>query len=208
LERRQWLVVGVALGVALVGGSATGLAVARRGDRTSTLQPLAAEPAQPASPTPSRRPAPPTRSPAAPSATPSPIRTRAPAPAPSGTPTPARTPARTPSRTPSPTARTDVAYVRIDNTFPGTVVVGVHGTHGTTFTLQAGQHLDVEVLPEPSGNDGVSAGSADHPTCGMGDAGPYFTVGKHYRLVIFEQQDACQVEGGPFGAPFFRVDPA
>jgi hypothetical protein len=202
VDRRSWLVVGVTLGVALVGGSAAGIAAARHREAPSTLQPLAAEPSS----------APPTTvlattaSPTTPPPTTAPPMTPPPTTPPPTTPPPTTVPPTT--RPPSPTPRHDVAYVRIDNTFSGTVVVGVHGTHARKFTLQAGQHLDLEVLPEPNGNDTISVGSADHPTCGMGDAGRYFTVGKRYRLVIYEQKDSCQVEGGPVGAPFFRVDPA
>lgn len=197
MDRRSWLVVGVTLGVALVGGSAVGVVAARHRDRPSTLEPLAVEPSSAPPTTVLATTAPPTT---APPTTPPPTTV------PPTTPPPTTVPPTT--RPPSPTPRHDVAYVRIDNTFSGTVVVRVHGTNGTKFTLQAGRHLDIEVLPDPGGNDVVSVGSADHPTCGMGDADKYFTVGKHYRLVIYEQKDACQVDGGPYGAPFFRVDPA
>ncbi|MDQ1712979.1 MAG: hypothetical protein QOE45_2429 [Frankiaceae bacterium] len=200
---RWWTAVAVAIGLALVGGSAVGFAAARSGrPPVSTLVPLAEDPTTPpptsAAPTRSATPSP--RPAATRSRTPSPT----PTPTPKPTPTPSRTPSPSPTPSPTPIPRTDVAYVTVQNTFTETVEVQINGVR---WTLLRGRSVDVEVVPAPNLNDGVSVTWVAYPACGQGDADHYFDAGKHYRVLV-RPEAGCQRDNQTVAGPQFTVQPA
>jgi hypothetical protein len=87
------------------------------------------------------------------------------------------------------------ATVVVVNQHPEPVVATVNGHVVQVASGQ--QSAPVEMTLASHGNDTVSVALASDPTCGMGDAGPYFPAGGRYRLTVTAGQGMCRNAPGP-----------
>lgn len=119
-----------------------------------------------------------------------------PKPRPTAPPTtqPPRTTTTKPLVTTPPTTAAPVAggvTVNVVNQHPLAVAIEVNGS---TFTLAPGQQSGpVAIQRYPHGNDIVEVSLVQEPTCGMGDAGGYFTTpSSSYTLTVVASKGLCQ----------------
>lgn len=143
-------------------------------------------------------------------ATVAPTTTAPPAPKPTTPPT-TQPPRTTTTKTPVPatTATTSTtrpaasATVNVVNEYSQAVNVKLNGR---AFTLAPGAQSGPVTIPRfDHGNDTVEVSLVSTPTCGMGDAGGYFSNGGSYRVAIIAGTSTCQP--GVAG-PDLRVTPA
>lgn len=95
------------------------------------------------------------------------------------------------------------AFVTVVNSYAEAVLLEVNGQK---FDLAVGQRVGpVNVIPAPSGNDGIAVTVKATPTCGIGDGMGYFKAGRPYTLTVTTGPGVCTLNGAK--GPDFTVTP-